>query len=63
MHVVLGIMRHVVIDDKRYIGHIDASRHHIGRHQHPYLTIPKIQHHLVAFALLQVRMHRARVYV
>jgi hypothetical protein len=55
-------MRHVVIDDERHIGHIDAARHDIRRHQHPYLTIPKIEHDLVAFVLLQVRMHRARVY-
>ena len=62
MDVVLGIMRHIVIDDERHIGHIDTAGHHIGSYQHVHFAVPKIQHHLIPFVLLEVRMHRARVY-
>ena len=63
MNVVLRVMRHVVIDHQRHIGHIDSAGYHIGRYQHIDLSVPKIQHDLIPFTLLQVRMHRARVYL
>ena len=57
MDIVLRIMRHIVVDDQRHIRHINTAGHHVGGYQHVYLAIPEIQHHLVAFVLLQVRMH------
>ena len=63
MDIILGIMRYVVIDHQRHIGHIDTTGHYIGSHQHIHLAVPKIQHHLVPFVLFQVAMHRTRVYV
>ena len=61
MHVVLRRMRYIIIDDERYVRHVNPSRHHIRSHQDIDLAIPEIQHHLVTFVLLQVAMHRARV--
>ena len=61
MDIVLRIMRHIVVDDQRHICHIDAAGNHIGGYQHVYLSVPEIEHHLVAFVLLQVRMHGMRV--
>ena len=61
MDVVLGIMRHIVVDDQRHIRHIYASRHNIGSYQHAYLAVPEIEHYLVALMLLEVAVHRARV--
>ena len=55
-------MRHVIIDDKRYVRHIDAARDDIRGDQHIYLAVPEIQHDLVSFVLLKVGMHGARVY-
>ena len=63
MHVVFRRMRHIVIDDQRHISHINTSRDDVCRHQHTYLTVLEIQHNLVAFILLKVAMHRARVYM
>ena len=61
MDIVLRIMRHIVVDDQRHIRHIDAAGNHIGRYQHVYLSVPEIEHHLIALVLLQVRMHGMRV--
>ena len=61
MDIVLRIMRHIVVDDQRHIRHIDAAGNHIGCYQHIYLSVPEIEHHLIAFVLLQVRMHGMRV--
>ena len=59
--IVFRVMRHVIIDDQRHIRHVDTARHHIRRHQHIDLAVSEIEHHLVAFVLLQVAMHRPRV--
>ena len=58
MDVIFRIMRHIVVDDQRHIRHIDAAGNHIGGYQHVYLSVPEIEHHLIAFVLLKVRMHR-----
>ena len=63
MDVVFRIMRHVIIDNERHVRHVYASCHHIGGDQHTHLAVPKIEHHLVAFVLLQIAVHRARVYM
>ena len=61
MDVVLGVMRDVIIDDKRHIGDVDTSRDHIGSDEDRHLTIPEIQHHLVPLLLLEIGVHSARV--
>ena len=61
--IVFGIMRHVVVDDQWYIGHVNAAGHDIGGYQHIDLSVPKIKHDLITFVLLEVRMHRARIYM
>jgi len=61
MHVVFRIMGHIVVDNQRYIGHIDASCDDICRHKDVNLRITEIQHNLVTFVLIKVAMHRVRV--
>ena len=61
--IVLGVMRHVVVDDQRHIRHVDTARDDIRSNQHGYLPVAEIEHHLVAFVLLEVAVHRARVYL
>ena len=61
MDIILGVVRHIIVNHQRYIGHINSAGHHVGRHQHTYLTVPEIKHHLVTFMLLEVAMHRMRI--
>ena len=63
MHIILRCMRHIVIDDQRHIGHVNTTRDDVCRYQHTYLAVLKIQPDLIAFVLLKVAMHRARVYM
>ena len=56
-------MRHIVIDDQRHIRHVNTAGDDVRSNQHTYLTVLEIQHHLVAFVLLKVAMHRTRVYM
>ena len=63
VYVVLRRMRHIVLDDQWHINHIYSPRHDIRRYQHGYLAVLEIEHHLVALMLLQVAVHRTRVYV
>ena len=62
MDIVFRCMGHIVIDDQRNIRHVNTTRNDIGGYQHIYLAVLEIQHHFVAFFLLQVAMHRARIY-
>jgi hypothetical protein len=63
MDVVLGVVRHIVVDDQRDVGHVNASCHHVGGYQHSHFAVAEIEHHLVAFALLEVGVHRACIYM
>ena len=63
MDVILGVVGHVVVDDERYVRHIDTACHDIGRHQHCYLTVTEIQHHLITLVLLEIGVHGVRVYL
>ena len=63
MDVVLGVMRHVIIDDERNVRHVNTACHHIGGDQYSHLAVTEIEHDLVTLVLLQVAMHRARVYM
>ena len=33
MHIIVVCLRNIVIDDMAYVGNIQTSRRHIGRHQ------------------------------
>ena len=57
--IVLCVAWHIVVDDQRYIVHINASRDDIGGNEDVNLGIAEIQHHLIAFFLLKVRVHGA----
>ena len=61
MHIILRIVRYVVVDHERHVGHVYTARDDIRSHQYVDLAVAKIQHHLVAFLLLQVAMHRSGV--
>ena len=63
MHVVFRRMGYIIIDHQRDVRHVYSTRYHIRRHQHIDLSVSEIQHHLVAFALLEVAVHSARVYL
>jgi hypothetical protein len=54
-------MRHVVVDHQRYVRHVNTAGYDVCGYQHIDLAVSEIQHHLIAFALLQVAVHRARV--
>ena len=62
VHIVFGIVRHIIIDDQRQVRQVYSACHDIRRHQYVHLTVSEIQHHLVAFVLFQVGVHCARVY-
>ena len=61
MDVVFRVMRHVIIDDERHIGNINASGDDIGSDQNRHFAVPEIEHNLVPLVLLQIGMHSARV--
>lgn len=59
--VVLGIVRHVVVDDQADILDVDAARHDVGGHQDLDLVVLEVEHHLLALRLLQVGVHRGHL--
>ena len=61
VYVVLAVMRHVVIDHHTDIVDVDATCHNVGCHQHIHLSGLEAIHHIVAFLLGKVRVHRSTV--
>ena len=59
VHIVLGVMGHIIVDDHADIVDIDATGHDIRGHQHILLTSLEGIHHLVALLLAQVAVHLA----
>ena len=57
VHIILGIVGHIEIDNGADIVDIDTSGHNIGRNKHIDLTNLEAIHHLVALLLRQVAMH------
>ena len=57
VHIVLGIVRRIVVDDHGDVVDVDAAGHDVGGHQKVNLLRPEELHHLVAFGLLQVGVH------
>src|SRR5262245_14497918 len=54
--IIIRELRHIVVDDVRNTGDIDASSDDVGGHKIADLALPKISHHTVASALAQVAM-------
>ena len=42
MDVILGVMRHIEIDDQRHIRHVYSAGDDIRRHQHIYLAVSEV---------------------
>ena len=63
VNIVLWIVRHVVVYHHGNVIDVDASSHDVGSHEHVYLSRLELIQNLVAFSLLQVGVHLARVYL
>ena len=61
MDIILGVVGDVVVDDERYVRHIDTAGDDVGGDEDGYLAVPKIEHDLVALMLLQIGVHGVRV--
>ena len=61
VHIVLGIVRHVVVDDHGNIIDINATGHDIRGNEHVNLTALKLEHDIVALGLFKVRVHLTAV--
>ena len=61
VHIVLGIVRHVVVDDHGNIIDINATGHDIRGHEHINLAALKLEHDIVALSLFKVRVHLTAV--
>ena len=57
MDIVFGITRDVVIDDKRYVVHVDSAGYDISSDKDLHLTVAEIEHHGFTVFLIQVGMH------
>ena len=58
VHVVLGRVRHVVVDDVRDVGDVDAARGDVGRHQHLHLAAAQVGQRALALSLRAVAVQR-----
>lgn len=54
--IILGFIRHVVVDDQIDVVHIDAARGNVGRNQHRRFPCAEVAHDDVALVLAQVAM-------
>ena len=61
MHIVLGIVGHVEVDDDTDIVDVDAASHDVGSHEHVYHTRLEAVHHIVTLGLREVAVHRCTV--
>ena len=54
VHIVFGIVGHVVVDDHGDVVDVDAARNHVGSHEHIKLAALEFEHHVVAGGLVEV---------
>ena len=54
MHIVFGIVGHVVVDDHGDVVDVDAARNHVGGHEHIKLAALELEHHVVTGGLVEV---------
>ena len=57
VHIVLGIVGNVIVDDERNVIDINATSYDVRCHEHANMTVSKILHHLFTLALLQIGVH------
>ena len=57
MDIIFGIVRHVIIDDHADILDVDTACDDVRRYENPHFIILKIEHHLLAFLLIQIGVH------
>jgi len=60
MHVVLGILRHIVVDDVRDPLDIEAPLRHIGGDEDPHLPIGEVRERPLSLLHSAIRMHHRR---
>ena len=61
MDVVLGVVRHVVVDYQTDILDVDTPGHDVRSHQDLDAVVLEVEHHLLALRLLQVGVHGGHV--
>ena len=61
MDIVFGIARDVVIDDKRYIVHINSAGYDIGGDEDLDFAVTEIEHHGFTVFLVKVGVHLSGV--
>ena len=54
VHVLLGALGEVVVDDVREVRDVDAARRDVGRDEEPQPPFARRAHHALAVALRQV---------
>ena len=57
VNIVLGLARHFIIDNERYIVDVDAPGENIRGHEHIYAVGTEIQHNLVAALLVEIAVN------
>ena len=61
VHIVLGIVGHIIVDDGADIVDVDTSGNDVGGNQHIHLSGLEAVHHLVALLLGEVAVHLVAV--
>ena len=61
VHIVFGIVGHIIVDDHSDVVNVNASCHDVGGHEHVDVASFEFEHHRVALLLFQVRVHGCRV--
>ena len=61
VNIVFSIVRHIIVDNQCDIIDVYASCHDVGSYEHIDLSALEFEHHIVAFSLVQVRVHLATV--
>ncbi len=59
--VILGIVRHVIVEHQSDILDVDTACHDVRRYENPHFIILKVEHHLLALLLIQVGVHGSNV--
>ena len=54
MHVVLGVLRQVVVEDHFDVVHVQSARRHVGRHEELETAFAKLRDHALAHLLRDV---------
>merc|ERR1712000_512011 len=58
MNIVFTSRRHVIVQDKRHLLHINTSTPQVSRNENSTLSLSKVAHDLIALVLLHVSVNR-----